>query len=82
MRCPQCGFNSSKTGRSRRVTKEAKEEFVREHETMFKHEGVSPTVIWLARKELGYSKKTVKGDIVTSLMATYKKLFECDRDTL
>lgn len=76
-KCPNCGFNLSKTERSRRVTKQAKEEFIRRNESLLKKEGISNTVIWLARHELNYSTKTVREDIAASLQKTYARIFLC-----
>jgi len=73
-KCPQCGFNLSKTERVKNVSNKDKEEFVKRNKYMFEPD-ISKTTIWLARKELNYSSKTIDIDISAGLRKAYRKVF-------
>lgn len=53
---------------------EEKDAFVRKHMGTIKTFGVGREVITLARKELGYSPKTYRNDIRSSLERAYRKV--------
>jgi uncharacterized Zn finger protein len=80
MKCPNCGFNLSKTKRETRVYKCEKEGFVRRNSALIEKEGASKTVIWLARQELHYSPRTMDVDIATSLMRMHKQMRESNME--
>jgi hypothetical protein len=80
MKCKVCGCNLSKTDRKCRVTEEDKISFIKRNMFLFKDGSVSPTTVWLARKELDYSPKTVRSDIAIGLRKTYCKLTGKERE--
>ena len=73
MRCPNCGFNSSKTARLCGVRGKDKIGFVMKYFTEIGKYGITEDLLLTARKELGYSDKTISNDIRYSLMNEYRK---------
>ena len=76
MQCPRCGYCEPKPKpRKKRVGFHGeKESFVIKYNDVIRHFGVTAEVIKLARKELGYSPKTLDIDIKSSLERAYRKV--------
>ena len=73
MRCPNCGFNSSKTARLCGVRGKDKIGFVMKYFTEIGKYGITEDLLLTARKELGYSDKTIGNDIRSSLTNEYDR---------
>lgn len=70
MKCPNCGYNLSKTNRKTAVKKEIQRKFVLANMKLFDEQNWIE-VIKKARKEIGYSDKTVNTDILSGLRIVY-----------
>ncbi len=69
-KCPQCGYNFAKTDRKTAVRREVKKAFVKRHIKLFDKQDWH-LIVRKARRELGYSDKTVSTDILYGLRLTY-----------
>ena len=73
MQCPNCGYCDNKTTRITKVTPKNKEKFIRKYLQRIELLGIDTNLLRTARQELGYSDKTINGDIRSSLMNEYSK---------